>query len=182
MAFRNFTPFPSLSTERLTLRRLSDRDDNDIFSLRSNKELNKYLGRKPAKSIADASSFIETVTQNIQLNESIYWAIVIKDIDRLIGTICLYEFSDDCLRAEIGYELLPEFQGQGIMREAMSEVIDFAFKRLGLTSIVACSHINNQSSARILQYFGFERQGSVGNDLLTFKLGADARKIKQQNK
>ena len=132
MGDRNFKPFPVLKTERLTLRQLASSDDNEIFVLRSNENVNKYLGRKPSKSIDDAKKFIQTINKNIQKNDSIYWAITLNDTDKLIGTICLFDFSDDNLKAEIGYELLPEFQGKGIMQEATSKVIDFGIQRIGL--------------------------------------------------
>ena len=61
MMGKNFTPFPILKTERLTLRQLISSDDKEIFALRSNDNVNKYLDRKPSKSIADAKKFIQTI-------------------------------------------------------------------------------------------------------------------------
>ena len=58
MTSRNFTPFPVLKTERLILRQLISSDDKEIFALRSNDNVNKYLDRKPSKSIDDAKNFI----------------------------------------------------------------------------------------------------------------------------
>ena len=109
MAERNFNPFPVLKTERLTLRQLVSSDANEIFALRSNDNVNKYLDRKPAKSIDDAKTFIETINKNIQRNDSIYWAITLTGTNKLIGTICLFNLSDDNFKAEIGYELLTDF-------------------------------------------------------------------------
>jgi ribosomal-protein-alanine N-acetyltransferase len=90
---RIFTPFPVLSTQRLTLRQVRSSDDKEIFALRSNANVNRYLDRNPSKSIDNAREFIQTINQNIQRNESVYWAITLNGIDKLIGTICLYEFS-----------------------------------------------------------------------------------------
>ena len=92
MRDRNFKPFPVLKTERLTLRQLASSDDNEIFALRSNENVNKYLDRKPSKSIDDAKTFIQTINKNIQKNDSIYWAISLNDTDKLIGTICYLIF------------------------------------------------------------------------------------------
>jgi [ribosomal protein S5]-alanine N-acetyltransferase len=39
--------------------------------------------------------------------------------------------------AEIGYELLPEYQGKGIMSEALEKVIGFGFANLGFETITA---------------------------------------------
>ena len=166
MAGKNFIPFPVLQTERLTLRQLLSSDDTEILALRSNENVNNYLGRKPARSLDDAKNFIRTIKENTQQNTSIYWAITINGADKLMGTICLFKFSDDNAKAEIGFELLPGFQGKGIMQEAASKVIAFAFQHLGLHSIDACTHFENLSSVRLLERLNFERQGVVDNLLL----------------
>ena len=170
MRDRNFEPFPVLKTERLTLRQLASSDDNEIFVLRSNENVNKYLERKPSKSIDDAKTFIQTINKNIKKNDSIYWAITLNNTDKLIGTICLFDFSDDNLMAEIGYELLPEFQGKGIMQEATSKVIDFGIQRIGLNLIKAYTHSENQSSTRLLEKFNFKKNSSSEGSLMMFKL------------
>ena len=166
----NFTPFPVLKTERLTLRQLVTRDANEIFALRSDINVNKYLGRNSSKSIDDAQVFIQTINENIQKNISIYWAITLSDTYKLIGTICLFDFSDDNLKAEIGYELLPDYQGKGIMQEATSKVIDFGIQHIGLHSIEAYTHSENQSSRRLLEKFNFKKHSVDGNNLMIFKL------------
>ena len=170
MAERNFNPFPVLKTERLTLRQLVSSDANEIFALRSNDNVNKYLDRKPAKSIDDAKTFIETINKNIQRNDSIYWAITLTGTNKLIGTICLFDLSDDNLKAEIGYELLPDFQGKGIMQEAISKVIDFGIRYIGLNSIEAYTHSENQNSTRLLEKFNFKKNGVSEGNFMMFKL------------
>jgi ribosomal-protein-alanine N-acetyltransferase len=170
MTNKNFTPFPVLKTERLTLRQLISSDDKEIFALRSNDNVNKYLGRKPSKSIDDAKNFIQTINENIQRNDSIYWAITLNSTDKLIGTICLFDFSNDNLKAEIGYELLPDFQGKGIMQEATSKVIDFGIQHIGLNSIEAYTHSENQSSTRLLEKLNFTRHSAGDDNFTIFKL------------
>ena len=140
MTRKNFTPFPVLTTERLTLRQLRSTDDKEIFALRSNDNVNFYLGRKPSKSIDDAKNFIKTINENIQRNDTVYWAITLNGTDKVIGTICLFDFSEDNLKVEIGYELLPDFQGKGIMQEATSKVIQFGFHYVGVYSIEVYTH------------------------------------------
>ena len=174
MGDRNFKPFPILRTGKLTLRQLVSSDDNEIFALRSNENVNKYLDRKPSKSIDDAKAFIQTINENIQSNNSIYWAITLNGINKLIGTICLFDFSTDNSKAEIGYELLPEFQGKGIMQEAISKVVDFGIQHIGLNLIEAYTHSENQSSTRLLEKFNFKKHSVDGNNLMIFKLTSNA--------
>jgi len=155
MLSRTFTPFPILTTERLTLRQLVISDEQEIFTLRSDSEINKYLDRKRAKTIDDARGFIDKISENINKNDSVYWAITFSDKNILIGTICLFGFSDENDKCEIGYELLTNFQGQGIMREALEKVIDYAFNTIKVKKIEAFFHRDNQSSIKLLEKFSF---------------------------
>jgi len=156
MLNRTFTPFPILATERLTLRQLVINDEREIFTLRSDSEINKYLDRQLSNTIDDARNFINKVNENINKNDSLYWAITLSDKNVLIGTICLFSFSDETDKCEIGYELLTNFQGQGIMTEALEKVIDFAFNTIKVQKIEAFFHIDNQSSIKLLEKFSFK--------------------------
>jgi len=107
----SFIPFPNLTTERLTLRQLSMKDENEIFALRSDDEVNKFLDRPKANSIEDARQFIHKINGSMINTEAVLWAITWKDDFKLLGTICLWKISKEDARAEIGYELLPICQG-----------------------------------------------------------------------
>ena len=155
MLNRTFTPFPILTTERLTLRQLTINDEQEIFTLRSDREINKYLDRPRANTIDDAKDFIIRVIENINKNDSLYWAITFSDKNILVGTICLYSFSDEHDGCEIGYELLTNFQGQGIIKEAVEKVIDYAFNTIKVQKIEACFHRDNQRSINLLEKFSF---------------------------
>src|SRR5262245_59632932 len=148
MLNRTFAPFPILRTERLTLRQLLITDEQEIFTLRSDNEINKFLDRQMSKSIDDARNFINKVNENINKNDSLYWAITLSDKNILVGTICLFSFSDENDKCEIGYELLTNFQGQGIMKEAVEKVIDHAFNTIKVQKIEALFHRDNLSSIR----------------------------------
>jgi [ribosomal protein S5]-alanine N-acetyltransferase len=155
MLNRSFTPFPILTTERLTLRQLLITDEQEIFTLRSDSEINKYLDRQLSKTIDDARNFINMVNENINKNDSLYWAITLSDRNILVGTICLFGFSDENAKCEIGYELLTSFQGQGIMKEASEKVIDYAFNTIKVQKIEASVHKDNQSSIKLLEKLSF---------------------------
>ena len=161
MLNKSFTPFPILTTERLTLRQLVIADEQEIFTLRSDSEINKYLDRQVSKTIDDARNFINKVNENINKNDSLYWAITLSDKNILIGTICLFGFSDENDKCEIGYELLANFQGQGIMKEAAEKVIDYAFNTIKVQKIEAFLHRDNRSSIKLLEKFSFRNSNEL---------------------
>ena len=151
MLNKTFTPFPILTTERLTLRQLVINDEQEIFTLRSDSEINKFLDRQISNTIDDARNFINKIIKS----DSLYWAITLSEKKILVGTICLFGFSDENYKCEIGYELLTNFQGQGIMKEALEKVIDYAFNTLNVKKIEAFMHRDNQSSIKLLEKFSF---------------------------
>jgi [ribosomal protein S5]-alanine N-acetyltransferase len=155
MLNKSFSPFPILTTNRLTLRRLIPNDEQAIFTLRSDAEINKYLDRKIAATLDDARGFINAVNDHVDKNTSLYWAITFTGKSELVGTICLYGFSDEDDKCEIGYELLNDFQRQGIMQEAVEKVIDYGFNTIGVQQIEAFFHRDNQRSIDLLEKFSF---------------------------
>jgi len=100
--------------------------------------------------------FINAINENIHNNHSIYWAITLPQSNKLIGTICLFNLSRDLTKAEIGFELLPQMQGKGIMLEAASRIIQYGFQEIGLTFIEAYTHRENLNSRRLLEKLNFE--------------------------
>ncbi|RZL47868.1 MAG: N-acetyltransferase [Pedobacter sp.] len=173
MANINFNLFPILTTERLSLRQLSIADQEHIFALRSNKAINKYLDRKPSETIEDAIQFIKIINDNLKKNISVYWAIHSIEANNLVGTICLFNFSNKNNCCEIGFELMPKFQGKGIMKEAASIVINYAFQTLRVQKIVAFAHHKNQNSIKLLTKFNFEQAKELATenpDFITFSL------------
>ena len=113
----NFIPFPNLTTERLVLRQLKFEDENEICFLRSDESINKYIDRPKTATNEDARKFIDKINTGIERNDWIYWAITTKENDKLIGTICLWNFSHEKYIAELGFELIPEYQGKGICKK-----------------------------------------------------------------
>jgi [ribosomal protein S5]-alanine N-acetyltransferase len=168
-----FTPFPELLTERLLLRQLAITDASEIFSLRSSETVNKYLDRPRASSLEDARTFIERIVFGTANDHWIYWAICFRDQPELLGTICLWNFSDEERKAEIGYELMEQFQSRGIMQEAFSAVVQFAFEVLQLNTIEAWTVQQNDKSIKILERNHFERNTKLEDKIDRAKEGPD---------
>ena len=151
----SFTPFPFLTTENYALRNLMPEDAQEIFALRSSDEINKYLDRPKANTLDEARNFITKIINGIAKNESIFWVVTPKDESKLLGTICLWKISKDEAKAEIGYELLPENHGKGIMQEVIPRVLQFGFEEIKLEMIEAELSPRNLKSVRLLEKNNF---------------------------
>lgn len=77
--------------------------------------------------------------------------ITLKSEPKLLGTICLWNFSQDRKTAELGYELLPEYHGKGMMTEAVNCLLNYGFTDLNLKKIEAFTNEKNLNSIKLLQ-------------------------------
>lgn len=139
-----------LETERLLLKEINEGHTEDILRIRSNKVINQYVKRNSPKNNYDALEFILHIKRKTQEKEIVFWGISYKNSSSLIGTICLWNFSEDRKTAEVGYELLPEYHRKGIMSEALTAVLDCGFNELQLQEIVAVTNRFNENSGQLL--------------------------------
>ena len=172
-----FNPFPEIVTERLFLRQINESDSDVILFLRSDKTINKFIKRAESdktKNSLDSLNFIKKINKGIENNNFISWGITLKEDSKIIGTICLWNFSKDKKQAEVGYDLSPLFQKKGIMSEALKNVITFGFIDLRLTKIEAFTHKENESSKNLLETNGFilmaEKKDKKNSSNLIFEI------------
>ncbi|MBE7685158.1 GNAT family N-acetyltransferase [Tenacibaculum piscium] len=154
------TIFPELSTERATLRQVSFKDKRAIFKLRSNKEINKLISRETPKNLNDADAFIENCLTDFENETRIFWVIEHQDSSKVIGSIVLSNFNSENDYAEISYELSPDYQKEGLMREAIQSVLAFGNVDLALKTIEAFTHNNNNDAIALLEKQQFILQSS----------------------
>lgn len=140
----------TLFSERLILRQVSEKDVSDILHLRSNEVVTKFIERPLMKTEKEALAFISARIKDVSENKNYYWGIVLKSNNKLIGTICLWNISEDKKYAEIGYDLHPSCFNKGYMTEAINEVIEFGFSKINLLTIEAFTQYQNLSSIKVL--------------------------------
>ena len=154
----NFSPFPNLETERLSLRRVLKTDVSEIFALRSDAEIMKYIPRPLALTHEDAMEVINSIDDTMDKKEGINWAITLKDSSKLIGIIGYYRTQPQNYRSEVGYILHPDFHGTGIIPEALKKVLEYGFNQMKLHSIEAVIDPDNLASERVLIKSGFKKE------------------------
>ncbi len=155
MVVRNFNPFPNLETERLLLRRVAYEDVDEIFALRSDPELMKYIPKPLVQTTDEALAHIAMIDEKIDTNEGINWAITIKGHPQLIGIIGHYRIKPEHFISEIGYIILSEYQGKGFITEAIKEVLVYGFEIMKLHSVEAIIDPENLASEKVLLKSGF---------------------------
>lgn len=139
-----------IETEHLVLKEIDETNVEDILRIRSNELINKYVTRNSPKTNYEALDFILSIKKKTENNETLYLGVSYKDQSSIIGTICLWNFSEDRKIAEVGYELLPDHHRKGIMSESLRAVLDYGFNELNLQEIVAITNKYNENSIGLL--------------------------------
>ncbi len=160
----DFKVFPQLQTERLILRNIESTDAELIHKLRSDEVVNKFVGRDNSSTIEKAKEFILKIQNLVEKNEGLYWIIRLKENNDLVGTVCLWNFDSENEIVEIGYEMLPEFQGKGIMTEALKAVTAYTFEEIKAKIITAFPSEDNSNSVAILKKLNFEFEDKKYNN------------------
>ena len=147
-----------LKTERLILRRWEDSDAESLFEYAADPDVGPIAGWPPHQTIEESRDVIKNV-----FNGKEAYAICLKTDDRAIGAIelklnghtDLTDRDDEC---ELGYWLGKPFWGQGIMPEAVKEILRHAFEKIGMTKVWAGYYEGNIKSKRVQEKSGFRYQ------------------------
>lgn len=154
-----FSKIPTLHTERLTLRRLSAADVDDMFDYAKRQDVTEYLRWYPHQSKKYTSDYLRYISARYKLGDFYDWAVVENESGRMIGTCGFTSFDLPHDSAEIGYVLNPEFHGKGYATEAATRVLEFGFSELSLHRIEARFMKENTASLRVMEKLGMTLEG-----------------------
>ena len=154
----HFRYFPQLESERLIFRKFSLNDASEIQEIRSNDKVMSYMDSNKHHTIEDSERFISRNSDRYKNKIGIFWAIIEKNQNQLIGDFAFWNIIRENHRAEIGYTLKPEFWNKGYMTETLLRLIQFGFRDLNLHSFEAEINPNNKNSEQALVKIGFKKE------------------------
>ena len=151
-----------LTTERLLLTGWKDNDLGDFFAYASVPGVGEMAGWPHHESIETTKMILDDFMEHKNV-----FAVRLKETGRVIGSLGLhdsfanheekYEAMKIC---EIGYVLSKEFWGRGLMPEAVSAVIRYAFDEMKLDALTVCHFTGNAQSKRVIEKSGFKKVGA----------------------
>jgi ribosomal-protein-alanine N-acetyltransferase len=118
----------------------------------------RYWSREPLADLDAARRMVQEEIEWGQSGTAINWGIALPD-DELIGKANLFHFDTGNRRAEVGYVLQRRYWNRGLMSEALTAVLDWAFGELALHRIEADVDPDNRASLALLEKFGFRCEG-----------------------
>ena len=147
-----------LKTERLLLRRWEDSDAENLYEYAKDPDVGPIAGWPPHQSVDESRNVIRNVFQGKEA-----YAICLKTDEQAIGAIELKlnghtDMTDRDDECELGYWLGKPFWGQGIMPEAVKEILRHAFEDIGMTTVWIGYYEGNSKSKRVQEKSGFRYQ------------------------
>ncbi len=162
---RLFSDLPNIVTNRLILRKISEKDLYDMYAYSREEEVSRYLMWSPHLNIEETRGHIEYLVKEYRKGRCTDWGVALKETDELIGTCGFASVDMRNNKAEIGYVLSPLHRGKGYMREAARAVVHTGFDKLGLNRIEARILVGNTASERLAENLGFKYEGTLRNAL-----------------
>ena len=152
--------FPILKTSRHLLRQFTDHDLEHVFKGLSHPDVIRYYGvsYKTLEETKEQMVFFSDLEKN---GTGTWWAICSLDNKTFYGAIGLNNLSIVHKKAEIGFWLLKEFWGKGIVREALPVICNYGFENFGLHRIEAFVETENANCKQILTKLKFEHEGTM---------------------
>ncbi len=157
----NTMTFPNLTTPRLRLTEVQENHAPALFEVFSNPEAMKYYGMDPLQELIQAENIVQHFKNTYESKRGIRWAIIIEDGNRFVGTIGLNNLALGMKKAEIGFEIHPDFWRTGITSEALRAVLDYTFEELAIYRMGAFTFPANEASSGLLKKHGFVEEGKL---------------------
>lgn len=153
-------PFRELESERTVIRHFKNSDLESFLHYRSDPSVAKYQLWGPF-SRKDAIEFIKKFSTEPQgqTNEWAGFAIELKGTETLLGDCALKILEGDHPQAEIGFNIDPQYQGQGLGTEAIRCLLDYLFDELGFHRVIAITDTANISAVQLLERLNMRREG-----------------------
>lgn len=135
-------------------------DQEFIFRGLSHPGVIQYYGVS-FESFEQTASQMEFYDTMVREHTGMPWKILVNNVP--VGVVSAYHYQPAHERMELGYWLLPEAQGRGIMSEVLPRILQVLPVSFKLHRLEATVETGNMASARLLEKLGFKQEGLLRN-------------------
>ena len=161
-----FANIPTLTTDRLVLRKVTKADAEDMFEYSRLDKVTEYLRWYSHPDISHTRRHLSMVEREYRIGCFYDWGIVERATGKLIGTCGFTSLDTNNMCGEIGYVISPAYANLGLATEAVGRVLKFGFEVLGLNRIEGRFMAENSASRRVMEKNGMIFEGIKRESLL----------------
>jgi diamine N-acetyltransferase len=148
-----------LKGEKSNLRALEPEDLEFLYTIENNESFWEISHTQTPFSKYLLKQYLENAHLDIFEAKQLRLLIEEKSTKKQIGLIDLFDFNPQHKRAGIGILIHPDFQKNGFAFEALSILIDYAFKYLNVHQLYANITANNSKSISLFTKHKFKKAG-----------------------
>ena len=151
-----------LTAERLLLREFVEDDWPAVLAYQSDLRYLRFY-EWAERTETDVRAFVQMFLsqQKEEPRRKFQLAVCLRGEMQLIGNCGVRLREAGSRVADMGYELAPEFWGQGYATEAARAVVAFGFTELNVHRIEAACIADNAASARVMEKAGLKFEGRL---------------------
>lgn len=142
----------TFETERLICRPFEMSDAADMLrNWASDPDIQTEYGEPVYTDMAQVNELLAMYVYPDGEKSRYRWAIIDKSSGENIGQIAFCKVWEECSAAEIEYCIGKRFWGRGYAGEALSALIDYAFRNTSFEKLEAYHRAENTKSGRVLE-------------------------------
>lgn len=153
--------YERMNTKKLILRKATIRDVDDIFEIRHNPQLFRYLDDHTDETKDVTKSYLARMNKGQEEHKWIIWVIECKADRKVIGIICLSNLNDEESSATVKFVMHPNYQNQGYMQESLDTVAMISFDKLGLRMLTAVTDSKNRAAIGLVENSDFRYSETI---------------------
>ena len=153
-----------LETKRLVLKPLNPSHLDDLFALRSDPEVMKYIGESGSiQTREEVENFIQCGTGYYEKYGLDFFSVFEKETGEFVGQAGLFHvgFNVNQSDIELAYRLHTKYWNRGYATELAKALIDYGFYKLSLPKIIAAVRPENERSRKVMEKAGMSYIGIV---------------------
>lgn len=165
------------STERLTLRKFQLNDAEFFSKLVNTKGWLQFIGDRNIRTVKDAENYLQDkIIPSYAKNGFGFYVVQLKEHPKAIG-MCGLVKRPFLTYPDLGYALLPEYEGFGYAFEASKAMLQYAKNEFQLHTLNAIVKEDNQKSVQLLEKLAFARQDKItipeGEEVLLYQISSE---------
>jgi ribosomal-protein-alanine N-acetyltransferase len=132
----------------------------DLFDVYKDSELCHSFGIEPHDSKVKTQKVIDFMLNEFENKTGVYFSIKSEKYQKIIGIIGLNKLKPNRF-AEIGFGISSKYKNEGIITEAVNEIVQYGFSYFNLNRIEAQTNPENIGCIKVLKKNDFKKEGHL---------------------
>ncbi len=144
-----------LSDDELCIKSITKKDADDFSKIYLNPNCFKFTPGLAKKTYEETMNILDRYQKGFEEKVFFFPGLYLKDSNKLIGNLEIFNIDKDKEELEIGYRINEEYWNKGYTKKGTAMLVDYLFDKVNVKRLNACAIITNTASNKILKSLGF---------------------------